>query len=49
MIDIKSLIEQETGLRFNRANKICCPLHKEKTPYKRTNEGASKIYTDFTC
>ena len=32
MIDIKSLIEQETGLRFNRANKICCPLHKEKTP-----------------
>jgi len=33
-INLKELIENETGLRFNRANKIHCPLpgHNEKTP-----------------
>lgn len=33
-IDLKQLIENETGDRFNKENKICCPLpgHNEKTP-----------------
>lgn len=31
-IDLKNIIESETGLKFNRDNKICCPLQGEKTP-----------------
>lgn len=31
-IDLKSLIESETGSRFNREHAICCPFHSEKTP-----------------
>lgn len=31
-INLKEIIEQETGQRFNRDNKICCPFHSEKTP-----------------
>jgi len=31
-IDLKELIERETGQKFNRENKICCPFHHEKTP-----------------
>lgn len=32
-INLKELIENETGLKFNRENKIHCPLpgHNEKT------------------
>ena len=32
-INLKELIENETGLKFNRDNKIHCPLpgHNEKT------------------
>lgn len=31
-IDLKQLIENETGHRFTRDNKICCPFHSEKSP-----------------
>lgn len=31
-IDLKALIEQETGQRFNKDNKICSPFTNEKTP-----------------
>lgn len=31
-LDVKSLIENETGLKFNRNNKLCCPIHNERTP-----------------
>lgn len=31
-IDLKSLIEQETGEKFNRDGYIKCPFHNEKTP-----------------
>lgn len=33
-INLIQLIEQETGMKFNRSGKICCPLpsHKDKTP-----------------
>ena len=31
-LDLKSIIENETGSKFTRNNKICCPIHNEKTP-----------------
>lgn len=31
-INIKHVIESETGRNFNKANQMCCPFHKEKTP-----------------
>lgn len=31
-INLKELIEHETGEHFDRNNKICCPFHNEKTP-----------------
>lgn len=31
-IDLKQLIENETGQVFTRDNKICCPFHSEKSP-----------------
>ncbi|NFN17315.1 hypothetical protein FDB52_05030 [Clostridium botulinum] len=31
-ISLKDLIEHETGRKFDRNNKMCCPLHNEKTP-----------------
>lgn len=31
-INLKDLIEQETGQRFDRSGHICCPFHNEKTP-----------------
>lgn len=31
-IDLKQLIEQETGEKFNREGYIKCPFHSEKTP-----------------
>jgi len=31
-IDLKALIETETGQRFNRQGMICCSFHNEKTP-----------------
>lgn len=30
-INLKELIESETGSRFNREHAICCPFHSEKT------------------
>lgn len=31
-IDLRLLIENETGQKFNRENKICCPMHHENSP-----------------
>lgn len=31
-IDLKQLVEQETGEKFNREGYIKCPFHSEKTP-----------------
>lgn len=31
-VDLKEIIERETGQKFNRENKICCPFHNEKSP-----------------
>ena len=30
-IDLQNIIENETGQRFDRHNKICCPFHNEDT------------------
>lgn len=30
-LNLKKLIEKETGKKFNKDNKICCPFHNEKT------------------
>ena len=50
-IDLKSLIEQETGQRFNKNKKICSPFTNEKTPsfavYFDSNANKQK-FKDFS-
>lgn len=51
-IDLKHLIETKTGEHFNRAGKIICPFHKEKTPSFSVfyNSNADKeMYKCFAC
>lgn len=31
-MELRRIIEDETGLKFNRGNKISCPFHTDKTP-----------------
>lgn len=31
-INLIEVVERETGSKFNRVGKICCPMHQEKTP-----------------
>lgn len=47
---LKQLIERETGLRFNRSNKICCPFHDEKTPsFSLYERNGKEKYKCFSC
>lgn len=49
-MDLKDLIERETGQRFNKSGFICCPFHDEKTPsfkVKRYND--KDRYYCFGC
>lgn len=51
-IDLKSLIESETGQRFNREKKICCPFHNEKTPsftVKFLSDANKERYKCYGC
>lgn len=51
-INLKHLIETKTGEHFNRAGKIICPFHKEKTPSFSVfyNSNADKeMYKCFAC
>ena len=51
-IDLKALIEQETGELFNRNGYIKCPFHAEKTPSMkvRFNPNTNKyMYHCFGC
>lgn len=51
-IDLKSLIETETGQRFNREKKICCPFHNEKTPsfaVKFLSDANKERYKCYGC
>lgn len=47
-INLRELIENETGLKFNRANKMCCPVHKEKTPSFSVDVKRNKFHC-FGC
>jgi ABC-type dipeptide/oligopeptide/nickel transport system ATPase component len=51
-IDLKSLIERETGNRFNRQGMICCPFHNEKTPslkVKFLSDANKERYKCYGC
>lgn len=51
-INLKELIERETGERFSRDGLICCPFHMEKTPSLSVywNSKTSKeCYKCFGC
>ena len=43
-INLKDFIENETSLKFDRNNKICCPLHGEKTPSFTVKKYDDKYY-----
>lgn len=44
----KEIIENELGIRFNRANKISCPFHKDNTPSLSYNLKNDKWHC-FSC
>lgn len=44
----KEIIENELGIRFNRANKISCPFHNDKTPSLSYNPKTDKWHC-FSC
>jgi energy-coupling factor transporter ATP-binding protein EcfA2 len=48
-IDLKELIERETGNRFNRQGYIECPFHKEKTPSLSIKFFPDKNKEKFKC
>lgn len=51
-IDLKALIESETGNRFNRQGMICCPFHNEKTPsmkVKFLSDANKERYKCYGC
>lgn len=48
-IDLKQLIENETGHRFTRDNKICCPFHSEKSPSFSIRFNSDKNKWQWKC
>lgn len=48
-IDLKELIENETGERFNRQGYINCPFHGEKTPSLSVKFHSDKNKWKFKC
>ncbi|ADL53231.1 CHC2 zinc finger domain-containing protein [Clostridium cellulovorans] len=48
-IDLKDLIEKETGERFNREGFTKCPFHKEKTPSLSVKFFPDKNKQKFKC
>lgn len=48
-INIKTLVEQETGRRFNGNNKMCCPFHYEKTPSFSYDPKRNRIHCYGNC
>ena len=47
-VNLRELIENETGDRFNKHNKISCPLHKDNTPSLSIDERKNK-WKCFSC
>lgn len=48
-IDLKQLIENETGEFFNNQGYICCPFHNEKTPSLKVKFNSDKNKYKFKC
>ncbi|WP_297428936.1 CHC2 zinc finger domain-containing protein [Clostridium sp.] len=48
-IDLKELIERETGNKFNRQGYIACPFHGEKTPSLSVKFFPDKNKEKFKC
>ena len=48
-IDLKNLIERETGNKFNREGYICCPFHNEKTPSLSIKFNSNTNKDKFMC
>ena len=48
-INIRDLIEAETGLKFNTNDKLCCPFHKEKTPSFSYDKNRNKVHCYGSC
>ncbi len=48
-INLKAVIESETGLKFDRQNKICCPFHSEKTPSFSIRFDSNKSKWQWKC
>ena len=51
-IDLKTLIESETGSRFNREHAISCPFHADKTPslkVKFLSDANKERYKCYGC
>ncbi|WP_282804462.1 CHC2 zinc finger domain-containing protein [Clostridium tetani] len=46
---LKKVIENETGQRFNKHNLICCPFHTEKTPSFSIYEDGKPKFKCFGC
>lgn len=47
-LDLRNIIESETGLKFNRNNKISCFSHTDKTPSLSYNPKTNKAHC-FSC
>jgi energy-coupling factor transporter ATP-binding protein EcfA2 len=48
-IDLKALIESETGNKFDRQGAICCPFHHEKTPSLKVKFFSNKNKEKYKC
>ena len=51
-IDLKALMEFETGTRFNKEHAMCCPFHREKSPsmkIKFFSNANKEKYKCFGC
>lgn len=48
-IDLKELIENETGEKFNKQGYLKCPFHNEKTPSLRVKFFSDKNKEQFHC